>query len=330
MIIRRRRTRNFTTIDNGVFDDRDLSPEALGVLAYLLSRPNNWEVQPDQLRRRFDIGRDKLQKIMRLLRERGYARIEYDHDKATGTFRNCGYVICDEPIMIKAAEPVGEVASDAMAEAIEAADLTNESDVHRMPENPAHGTVSLKTREPVKPSAGKPGSKEETKTERKQIPPNPQGGMVGEASIDLSEIPSKTAGARFDRLREAWPNDPTINWERVESQFYKMPADEQEQAARIASRYVEFCRREGRKLKFPGNWLRDKGWAGFLEEERKAAEAIERGKTMVWVQEGTRAWEAWREHFAAQGKPMRSPMQTKAEKGLGWFFPTLFPEAPAE
>ncbi|WP_052954870.1 hypothetical protein [Microvirga vignae] len=328
MIIRRRRTRNFTTIDNGVFDDQELSPEALGVLSYLLSRPNNWEVQPDHLRSRFDIGRDKLQKIMRLLRERGYARIEYEHDKATGTFRNCGYVICDEPVMIKTVQPVGEVASDAVAEAIETADLTNESDVHRVPENPAHGeTVSRENRLTVKPSAGKSGSKEETKTEIKQNPHTPKGDLGEGSSIDLEEIPSKTASARFERLREAWPADPTINWERVESGFYRMPVEDQENASKIAKRYVEFCRREGRKLKAPQNWLRDKGWAGFLEEERKASAAVERGRTMVWVMEGTRAWDAWRGWYEAKGKVPKVAMQVKAEKGFGNYFPTLFPSA---
>jgi hypothetical protein len=108
-------------------------------------------------------------------------------------------------------------------------------------------------------------------------------------SIDLDEIPSKTASARFDRFRSAWASDPTINWERVESGFYRLSAEDQDNASKIAGRYVEYCRREGRKLKAPQNWLRDKGWAGFLEEERKAAAAVERGRTMVWVQEGTRA-----------------------------------------
>jgi hypothetical protein len=111
----------------------------------------------------------------------------------------------------------------------------------------------------------------------------------------------------------------------VESGFYRLPADDQDNASKIARRYVEYCRREGRKLKVPQNWLRDNGSVGFLEVDRKADEAIERGKTMVWVVEGTRAWEARKAHYQAQGKPMKTPMQTKAEKGLGWFFPSLFP-----
>jgi hypothetical protein len=111
--------------------------------------------------------------------------------------------------------------------------------------------------------------------------------------------------------------------------FYRMRADDQENASKIASRYVEYCRREGRKLKAPQNWLRDKGWAGFLEEERNASAAAERGRTMVWVMEGTRAWDAWRSWYEAKGKVPKVAMQVKAEKGFGNYFPTLFPSEAA-
>jgi hypothetical protein len=326
MIIRRRRTRNYTTIDNGVFEDERLKSAELGMLTYLLSRPHDWEVQPEQLQKRFDVGRDKFQKIMRVLRELGYARIEYEHDKETGKFRNCGYVICDEPVSMKETTAAGQVATDEQAEIIEKADAEGEETAaHRVPENPVHGTVCLENRLPAEPSPGKPGSKEKQKTERKQNPHTPKGDLGVGSSIDLEGIPSKTASARFDRFRESWPADPTINWERVESGFYRMRADDQDNASKIASRYVEYCRRGGRKLKAPQNWLRERGWAGFLEEERKAAAAVERGRTMAWVMEGTRAWDAWRDWYRAKGKVPKVAMQVKAEKGFGNYFPTLFP-----
>lgn len=53
MIIRRKRTKNFTVINNAIFDDDHLSPESLGVLAHLLSRPNDWSVSLRQLSARF-------------------------------------------------------------------------------------------------------------------------------------------------------------------------------------------------------------------------------------------------------------------------------------
>ena len=44
-IIRAKRDRNFTVIDNCVFADKQLSFAAIGLLCYLLSKPDNWLVQ---------------------------------------------------------------------------------------------------------------------------------------------------------------------------------------------------------------------------------------------------------------------------------------------
>jgi len=42
MIIRRKVNRNFTVVPNEPVNDTRLSFEALGLLTYLLSRPDNW------------------------------------------------------------------------------------------------------------------------------------------------------------------------------------------------------------------------------------------------------------------------------------------------
>ena len=76
MIIRRaRRERGFAIIDNAVMNDERLT-DHLGLLVYLLSRPPDWEVRQAQLMKRFAIGRDKLQRMLRDLRGFGYMRNE--------------------------------------------------------------------------------------------------------------------------------------------------------------------------------------------------------------------------------------------------------------
>ena len=254
MLVRRRRTRNYTNIDNDVFDDEWLIGHSLGVLTYLLSRPNDWEVQPEHLQKRFGIGRDRFQKIMRLLRKLGYARIEYEHDAKTGKFRNCGHVITDEPIEVQKDLFADQVASPEVAEAIEAADSA-QADViaDRLPEKAAHGsTVSLKDRQTAEPSDGKSGTKETT-TERKQNPHKPPRGPLWELSLTgLAESPSKTAELRFERLRSAWVSDPTIVWTIVEREFFKLSASDQEDACRIAPRYVGFCQQAAGNSSSPG------------------------------------------------------------------------------
>ena len=48
-IIRAKRDRNFTVIDNCVFADKQLSFAAIGLLCYLLSKPDNWAVSAQHL-----------------------------------------------------------------------------------------------------------------------------------------------------------------------------------------------------------------------------------------------------------------------------------------
>jgi len=64
MIIRRRHTKNFTTISNTLFDDMRLAADEVGILAYLLSRPHDWEIRRSALMRRWSIGPGTMKRIM--------------------------------------------------------------------------------------------------------------------------------------------------------------------------------------------------------------------------------------------------------------------------
>ena len=86
-IIRSKRRHSFTTIDNSVINDQRLGCDVIGVLVYLLSKPDNWSAQPGELRNRFGFGKDKCYKILNSLIETGYAeRVESrdEHGKVTG------------------------------------------------------------------------------------------------------------------------------------------------------------------------------------------------------------------------------------------------------
>lgn len=74
-IRRKARRSNWTVIDNAIMNDRLLSFGALGLLTYLLSKPDNWSIMIPELQRRGGIGRDGLRSIMRQLSEAGYARL---------------------------------------------------------------------------------------------------------------------------------------------------------------------------------------------------------------------------------------------------------------
>ena len=75
MIIRRKVNRNFTVVPNEPLNDGRLTFEALGLLVYLLSRPDHWQVQLEHLRQRGGLGREKGQALMRELIECGYRKV---------------------------------------------------------------------------------------------------------------------------------------------------------------------------------------------------------------------------------------------------------------
>ena len=56
--------------------DETLSWEARGLLAYLLSKPNDWELRMDDLAQAAPCTPDKLDRILTELEERGYAHRE--------------------------------------------------------------------------------------------------------------------------------------------------------------------------------------------------------------------------------------------------------------
>ncbi len=60
-------TSHYACIPNDTLRDRRLSPEALGVLAFLLSMPEDWIVRAAQIRRNFNIGKVVQQRIFREL-----------------------------------------------------------------------------------------------------------------------------------------------------------------------------------------------------------------------------------------------------------------------
>jgi len=95
MILRRRKNRNYTVIDNAVFDDERISWAAMGLLAWLRSRPENWTINVDYLRKRSGLGRDKLYGQLNELIEAGWIVKEWHRSK--GSFAAIEYVVLDEP-----------------------------------------------------------------------------------------------------------------------------------------------------------------------------------------------------------------------------------------
>jgi hypothetical protein len=109
MIIRRKVNSRFTVVPNEPINDEALTFEALGLLSYLLSRPDNWQVKLSQLRIRGGLGRDKAQKLMRQLIDAGYVVRRQDRSQTSKQFKDWEYIVYDCPQLQKDdAEPEPE------------------------------------------------------------------------------------------------------------------------------------------------------------------------------------------------------------------------------
>ena len=97
-LILRRRTRNFTIVANEVFNDERLSLEAMGLLAWLRSRPDDWSLSVEHLKARFKVGRDSMHRLVRELVEAGWVTRERKRDETTKAFIGIEYVVLDEAV----------------------------------------------------------------------------------------------------------------------------------------------------------------------------------------------------------------------------------------
>ena len=95
-IIRARRRHRFVILDQRAVEDSRLSWAARGLLAYLLSRPDDWRVLINDLRKRGDQGRDGIYKLLRELREAGYVRFQRSRD-AQDRIRGGTYLVQEIP-----------------------------------------------------------------------------------------------------------------------------------------------------------------------------------------------------------------------------------------
>lgn len=87
----------FVQIDKEPLKDAGLSWKAKGLLAYLLSRPDDWEVHPKQLQGVSTDGRDATYAALRELGEAGYIEKQQRRGE-DGHFTGTEYVVYERPL----------------------------------------------------------------------------------------------------------------------------------------------------------------------------------------------------------------------------------------
>ena len=96
-IIRTKREHNYTVISNKVYDKNQLSWQAMGLLGYLLTKPDNWKVMVAELvnvtkNTKKPTGSNGIYNIINELKEKGFISVRKNSDGSTD------YTVYDEPI----------------------------------------------------------------------------------------------------------------------------------------------------------------------------------------------------------------------------------------
>ena len=268
MIIRRRHTANFTTIGNVLFEDVRLAADEVGILAYLLSQPHDWEVRRPALMRRWRVGRDTVKRIVNNWMSTGWCRAEKIR-LPDGTF-DIVYEIRDEPGPSLTEEEVkralslvsGEVAPENSEEtgSEPCTDALPEVEPCAQPHTVQPGVASpllanpyvvdkngLNTDSPRKDSNKKPEREDACGHDRK---------------------------ARFIAAFEMrWPTAATDDRARTAKAARDLPDDQEEPALQGIGPFLEKLKHDGRKT-VPAGWryLEQKPWT-LLEAPEKQPHA---------------------------------------------------------
>ena len=82
---------NFTVIDNGIFQDKDLTLAEVGFLCKILSLPEGWHINIEGIVSTISEGRKHVYAIINRLIEHGYCKREQSKDEKTGRYKSYDY-----------------------------------------------------------------------------------------------------------------------------------------------------------------------------------------------------------------------------------------------
>lgn len=275
MIIRRRHTANFTTIGNVLFEDERLAADEVGILAYLLSRPHDWEVRRPALMRRWNMGRDAIKRVISNLVRFGWCQPEKTR-LANGTFHFI-YEIRDEPGATLTDEEVRRALSLVSGEAAPD-DLDGSfvrSDEHPVTVDPPTPYPSLADPSPDNPSLA-----------YKDIQNNDLPKTDSTQKIEREHERAKEKHAlNLAEFKRRWPTTAADDQGRVDRAWFALTLDEGETALAGIVPFLEHLKKLNKKHP-PAGWryLEEKRWT-LLDQTAKAG-AVSTG---VWPRDSLEA-----------------------------------------
>lgn len=96
-IIRSKRTNNFSIVDNDILDDKRLTFKARGLLAYMLSKPDDWRFYTTELVKHSQKdGRDSIDSALKEMEKIGYLK-RTQKRSSNGRFGEQDWLLLDTP-----------------------------------------------------------------------------------------------------------------------------------------------------------------------------------------------------------------------------------------
>lgn len=105
-ILKKKQKSNYTMISNSFLQDNNLSYEARGMAASLLSRPEDWVINISNLMAEGNIGRDKVKKIIQELVDNGYMYKAQDRSSGGKFGKNILYISDEKDFLKEEAEKI--------------------------------------------------------------------------------------------------------------------------------------------------------------------------------------------------------------------------------
>lgn len=298
MIIRRKYTANFTTIGNALFNDERLAADELGILAYLRSKPEDWEVKPIQLRKRFGLGRDSMRRIMRSAIKLGWVVARVTR-LSNGTI-SVIYEVRDEA----GPELSDEEARAALSLVSSGAGSTGSSDDDGPDDDPPES-------EGADPPTGQPGAA----SRLRQTHPGP---IRESLKTDSVNTESPNGACAFSGVLGLWPRDHVVSSFACEKLHAEL-TDTMRQAAHDGVRpYLEDCRANNRKVCDLATYYRERRWERF--------QAVKANTSITSIKPYGPEFYRWREYRLAIGDHAGvKAMDVMAQRGSDITVPSRWP-----
>ncbi len=296
MIVKRRVSKQFVALANEVVRDRSIPLDAHGMLHYLLSLPDNWEIKLGQIESFWNIGRAKRQRIFQDLLKAGwleYERIIDDEKNYIGS----RWIVTDDP-KPKAETEIGDIEEDGEPLAATKSDPAPES---QAPDGAALQGDRERSQAPDASAVGRetrPTQNSAAESRRKTLEENRDSkNTTGDAARDDFDDDGSPPPS-FGQVLKLWPADNMASAYACERAFGKLTPWQRHQARETIPTYLADCRGKGQnRLCDLRTYLDERRWEKFTN--RAAV-----GPSAYVVKRGTPQALRWRE-WLAQNDPSK-------------------------